>query len=98
MACRKSFVRLGLLADDEIGGGNVALRGGTVPEDAVGARCARGGADGVEDLDAVSGPFAVAGGLLWRGQYDAALGAQLVQENAPAGRFALLAVPSGPAT
>ncbi len=39
----------------------------------------------VEDLNAVSRPFAVMRRLFWRGQDDAALGAQLVQEDAPDG-------------
>src|SRR5579859_280139 len=51
----------GLLADDEVGGGYVALGGGGVPEDAIGAGSAGREAGGVENLDGVARPFAFAG-------------------------------------
>src|SRR5713101_5944689 len=50
-------------------------------ESAVRAWGAGGKPGGVENLDAVLGPFAVAGGLVRRSQDDAAFGAQFVEEN-----------------
>src|SRR5260370_23077553 len=76
------YSSLRLLADDEVGGGYETLGGGTVPEDAIGAGGAGGEAGGIENLNAVARPFSVARRLFWRGENDAALGAQFVQEQA----------------
>src|SRR5260370_38067902 len=69
-----------LLADDEVAGGYETLGGGAVPEDAIRAGGAGREAGGVENLDAVAGPLAVARGLFRRAGNHPALGGPVLQE------------------
>jgi hypothetical protein len=72
----------GLFADDEGVAGGVAFLVGAVPEDAIsGQGSFAWNASGEEYLEAVAGPFGVAGEGVWRAEDGAAVGAEFVEKE-----------------